>query len=122
MNFYNVTAISFDPERIKQGMNGIDNYSDISVVSSAYNNFEMMNKNASKGNALEFLVNYLNISLDDTMAIGDNFNDLSMLQKAKHSVAMGNSNDKIKELCRYVTFTNKESGVGHAIKKFALKL
>lgn len=120
MNFYNITAISFDPKRLEKGMKEIDHFPGITVVSSAYNNFELMNKNASKGNALKFLADYLHVSLDDTMAIGDNFNDLSMLQTAKHSVAMGNSCDEIKSLCRYVTKSNVDSGVGHAIMSFAL--
>lgn len=54
------------------------------------------------------------------MAIGDNYNDVSMFEHAYHSVAMGNSNDDIKSLCRYTTLTNLENGVGHAIKTFAL--
>ena len=75
---------------------------------------------SSKGKSLAFIADYLHISLDDTMAIGDNYNDVSMFEHAYHSVAMGNSNDDIKNLCRYTTLTNLESGVGHAIKTFAL--
>lgn len=121
MNFYNITAISFDPDRIKKGIEGVSKIPGISVVSSAYNNFEMLHEHSSKGNSLEYLANHLGITLDDTMAIGDNFNDLSMLQKAPHSVAMGNANDEIKKLCKYITLDNSQSGVGHAIINFALK-
>ncbi|MGG7176653.1 Cof-type HAD-IIB family hydrolase [Clostridium paraputrificum] len=121
MNFYNITAISFDPERIEQGIEGASKIPGISVVSSAYNNFEMLHEHASKGSALEYLANHLGVTLDETMAIGDNFNDLSMLQKATHSVAMGNASDDIKKICKYVTLDNSKSGVGHAIMNFAIK-
>lgn len=121
MNFYNISALSFDPNRIKTGIKEGSKINGVAVVSSAYNNFEFQNSKTSKGKALAFLADYLNISLDRTMAIGDNFNDLSMFEQAYHSVAMGNANDEIKKLCRYVTLNNKESGVGYAIENFALK-
>lgn len=49
------------------------------------------------------------------MAIGDNFNDLSMFKKVKYSVAMGNAKDDIKKECKFVTLKNDEHGVAHAI-------
>ena len=49
------------------------------------------------------------------MAIGDNLNDESMLERAGKSVAMGNASYYIKSLCDEITDTNEESGVGKAI-------
>jgi len=54
------------------------------------------------------------------MALGDAANDLEMLQFVGQSVAMGNASDDIKELCKYVTLTNDEAGVAHAIRTWAL--
>lgn len=121
MNYYNISAISFDPDRIREGMKKAANIKGASVVTSAYNNFELLNEKSSKGEALAFISDYLNISLNDTMAIGDNHNDISMFKKAYHSVAMGNAKDDIKSICRYVTLENPEGGVGYAIENFALK-
>ena len=55
------------------------------------------------------------IDLAETMAIGDNYNDVSMFAKAGRSVAMGNANYEIKSLCDVITDTNEESGVAKAI-------
>lgn len=51
------------------------------------------------------------------MAIGDNNNDLTMLEYAVHSVAMGNSDDSIKKIARYVTDTNDNDGAAKAIER-----
>ena len=52
------------------------------------------------------------------MACGDEENDLAMLDFAGVSVAMGNAPDKIKERASFVTKTNGEDGVAHAIETF----
>nr|WP_259548430.1 HAD hydrolase family protein [Heyndrickxia oleronia] len=49
------------------------------------------------------------------MAMGDNFNDLSMLQKVGHPVAMGNAEQEIKNIIPNHTTSNNEDGVGRAI-------
>ena len=40
-----------------------------------------------------------------------------MLERVKYSVAMGNAKEEIKSLCNFVTKTNREDGVAHAIYK-----
>jgi len=55
--------------------------------------------------------------MEETMALGDNFNDVSMLERVGKPVAMGNAAEEIKALCGEVTLTNEESGVGKAIMK-----
>ena len=64
------------------------------------------------------LAKHFNINPDETMAIGDAGNDLAMIQKAHVGVAMANSFPNIKEVADYVTTSNEESGVAHAINKF----
>ena len=76
---------------------------------------EIFNIEASKGNAVKALCEYYGFSKDEVITIGDNFNDLSMLVYSGISVAMGNSPDEIKKMCTFVTKTNEESGVAHAI-------
>lgn len=51
------------------------------------------------------------------MAIGDNFNDISMFQIAGTSVAMGNAPDGVKEKAMITTLKNTEHGVAHIIQK-----
>ena len=60
----------------------------------------------------------LKISKDEIMAIGDNVNDIKMIEEAGIGVAMDNAWDDIKEKADYVTKTNEEDGVTYAIEKF----
>lgn len=80
---------------------------------------EVLNKNASKGNAVKFLAEYLNIKQSEVMAIGDHMNDLSMIEYAGESVAMGNAIPEIKSIAKHITKTNDEHGVAYAIKTWA---
>jgi hydroxymethylpyrimidine pyrophosphatase-like HAD family hydrolase len=58
--------------------------------------------------------------LADTVAIGDNFNDIPMLKVAGFSIAMGNADPAVKQLCNFVTLSNAENGVSYAIDKFIM--
>lgn len=83
--------------------------------------YEILNKNASKGSALQKLAEYLGIEQAEVMAIGDNENDLSMIEYAGIGVAMGNSIDKVKAAADIVTATNQEEGVAKVMKEYVLK-
>lgn len=115
---YSIICISIDKNRLLAGREGLKHLDKISIVSSALNNFEVFCEKASKGNALKYLADKLNIPITETMALGDNYNDLSMLEAAHISVAMGNSHDDIKNSCSFTTLTNHEHGVAHAIYKY----
>ena len=70
--------------------------------------------------AVKALCEYLNINNDEVMAIGDEENDLSMLEYAGYKIAMGNANEKLKKIATFITDSNNDDGVGKAIEKFAL--
>lgn len=93
---------------------------DLEVVSSWDDNFEIMKKGSSKGEAVQMLAKYLGISQEEVMCIGDSENDLSMITWAGTGVAMGNAIDSVKEVANYVTSDNKHGGVAEAIRKFVL--
>lgn len=122
IDFCTISALSFDEKKLKYGREHCSNLKDLSMVVSLKYNFELVNKGASKGTALEYLSNYLNISLDDVVAFGDNYNDLSMFKKAGTSVAMDNADLQIKDKCDFVTLSNNENGVGRFIYKHIEKL
>lgn len=107
------------PDKISMIRKKITNeyFNKYSIVSSAPHYLEFMNIKTSKGNALKELSAYLGIDIDETMAIGDAENDISMLSATKNSVAMGNSSKEIKSICKYSTLTNDEEGVGCIIDK-----
>ncbi|WP_188205299.1 sugar-phosphatase [Desemzia incerta] len=81
---------------------------------------EILNPSASKGQALKSLIDILGLTPDEVMAIGDNENDLDMIQFAGMGVAMGNAVPIVKENATYITDTNANDGVATVIEKFAL--
>ncbi|MDA9461410.1 Hydrolase, HAD superfamily, Cof family [Enterococcus mundtii 3F] len=93
----------------------ISNLGELAVTSSGQNNLEVNHKNAQKGIAVAQVAHERGITLDEVMTIGDNFNDVSMLQNAGVSFAMGNAEIEVKDYAKYLTDTNLESGVGKAI-------
>lgn len=76
---------------------------------------------ASKGNALLWLANYLGVAAEETLAIGDGVNDVSMLRAAGLGVAMGNAGPAAKQAADVVTASNKEHGVAEALNRFVLR-
>ncbi len=115
--FYNILALSFEQEKLEIGRTHFADREDLTMVVSGHMNFEIEHKRASKGTALQHLAEHYNIPLEQTMAIGDNFNDVSMIQLAGLGVAMGNAEPEVKAIADDVTLTNEQDGVAHAIYK-----
>ena len=80
--------------------------------------FSVASASASKGNALEFLANYLAIPLKNTVAIGNDKNDISMFNSCGFSIAVNNAPDYIKKMVDYVTLSNDEDGVAIVLEGF----
>ena len=115
LQVYKFLAFSFDSDRLEAAKNSLEGLTELTVSSSGHENLEITHQNAQKGNALEAFVKAKGIDLAETMAIGDNLNDVSMLERAGRSVAMGNASYYVKTLCDDITETNEESGVAKAI-------
>lgn len=90
------------------------------MVKSAPFFYEILNKNATKGEAVKELAELLKIEPHEVMAIGDNENDLSMIEFAGTGVAMGNAVQSVKEIANKITKTNDEDGVSYAIEEWVL--
>lgn len=71
---------------------------------------------ADKGNALKRLCKILRINLDEVLVFGDNYNDLSMFEVAKYSVATENAEEIVKKRSTFITKSNDESGVSYFLK------
>lgn len=112
---YKFLVFSFDGEKLEAANQALADLEELAIASSGHENLEITNREAQKGIALESFVKARGIDLAETMAIGDNYNDVSMFEKAGRSVAMGNANYEIKSLCDVITDTNVESGVAKAI-------
>jgi Cof subfamily protein (haloacid dehalogenase superfamily) len=81
---------------------------------------EFCSLGSHKGNGLEFLRNHLGISKEETIAIGDHRNDLSMLQMAGLGVAVKHAVDEAKEAADVVLdATNDENSLGRVLDLYA---
>lgn len=90
------------------------------VVRSLPYFLEFLNKKANKREGLKALAKKLEISRDEIICIGDNENDLHMIEYAGLGVAMGNAVNVVKRSANYITKSNKEDGVAHVINRFIL--
>ncbi|MFV0414502.1 MAG: Cof-type HAD-IIB family hydrolase [Oscillospiraceae bacterium] len=95
----------------------MQHYPGIYFVATDRNYFEMMPQGVSKGSALESLCEVMNIPLDNTIAIGDYYNDIDIMRKAGHSVAMANAPREIQILADETTAGCNECGVGQYLYK-----
>lgn len=77
----------------------------------------IINTNASKGNAINGLCKFLKININDVIAIGDGVNDISMIKTAGFGVAMENGAPELKAVADEITTTNLENGVAKILKE-----
>ncbi|OFI49462.1 sugar-phosphatase [Floricoccus tropicus] len=112
-----------EPQILDSAIEKLDKefYEKYTIVKSAPFYLEILNKKASKGNAVMHLADKLGIKVEETMAIGDEENDRSMLEVVGNPVVMENGNPEIKKLAKYITKSNNEDGVSHAIKTYVLE-
>jgi Cof subfamily protein (haloacid dehalogenase superfamily) len=99
----------------------------ITLLSTIYTSLDftlldILPPDASKGRGVEKLAMLNNLAAENVMAIGDNFNDVEMLEFAGTGVVMGNADPNLLERAEfYTTVTNNENGVAAAIDRFILK-
>ena len=88
----------------------------VSAFFSMNHLFEITNSLATKGNALEFVAGKLGVPMAQTIAIGDQINDLSMIEAAGLGIAMANAEEGVKAVADHITTkTNDENGVAEVI-------
>ena len=82
------------------------------------NLLEFVDINVSKAAALQKICEHFGIKREKTIAVGDNFNDISMIDYAGLGCAMDNAPQEVKNIADYVTLSNDEDGVAEVICKF----
>lgn len=87
----------------------------LNIFKSQASYLEVMSLEASKANAIQFLISKYGIDKKEIIAIGDNYNDKGMIEFAGRGIAMGNAPDEIKLVADYVTDTNNNDGVAKAL-------
>jgi Cof subfamily protein (haloacid dehalogenase superfamily) len=90
----------------------------LNIYPSKATYLEVMDTRGSKSNAVRFVSERLGLEPAEIVAMGDNYNDVEMIQFAGMGVAMGNAPDDIKAKADFVTDTNNNDGVRKALERF----
>lgn len=90
-------------------------------IKAEYSGVEITSLGADKGSGLDQLAKILGTSLEQMIAVGDADNDETMIKKAGLGIAMGNANDKIKQLADVIVSDNDHNGCQEAIEHYLLK-
>lgn len=110
-------AFSIKPNKITELKKELDKLNSVVYFGAGARSLEINNKGVSKGKAVKALADYYGFKRDEVVCIGDNENDISMIEYAGFGVAMGNAIEPVKKLADYITDTNKDNGVAKAIRK-----
>lgn len=81
---------------------------------------EILPPDVSKGEALRAMLETLGLAAAETIAIGDNWNDVEMIEAAGLGVAMGHAPEGVRAKADYVCGTAEEEGVREVIERFVL--
>ena len=81
---------------------------------------EFLAPNVSKGAAVRWLARRLGIPLEQTMAIGDQFNDLEMIEYVGHGVAMAGAPPEVQAAARYIAPPVAEEGAAQIVEALVL--
>lgn len=108
-----------EPDEINLLKEKVKDY-DLNIYPSKPTYLEIMPKEASKTSAINVLRKKFNIEQNEILAMGDNYNDMDMIEYAGLGVAMGNAPDKVKKCANKIALTNDEDGVAEAIKEYVL--
>lgn len=112
--------VSPNKRKINEIRSEISKLSNIIVFGAGEHSLEVNYKTVSKGNAVRILGEKYNIKKEEIICIGDNENDISMIEYAGVGIAMGNAIQEVKEKADYITDSNGRDGVAKAINKFVL--
>jgi hypothetical protein len=91
---------------------------DYDVTCSADMLVEVSPKGDDKGAAVKFVADYYHIPLEKTVAVGDHFNDISMIKMAGVGVAVGNAEEATKREADFVAVRNTEGAIAQVIETF----
>ncbi|MGI5875902.1 MAG: Cof-type HAD-IIB family hydrolase [Dethiobacteria bacterium] len=95
-------------------------YPELSILQSRPYFLEITHRDATKGQALNFLAKKENILPEQIIAIGDSYNDIDMLEFAGLGVAVGNAPEEVKKAADVITGLNTEDGVAAFLEEYFL--
>lgn len=90
----------------------LESHPELSLTTALPFVLEIVQKSINKSVALKHFCHQFQCNENQVLAFGDGMNDLEMLGTAGFGVAMGNADERIKTVAKYVTLSNNEGGVG----------
>ncbi|MEH2360466.1 Cof-type HAD-IIB family hydrolase [Nostoc sp.] len=119
-----ILALSDDTDVINQllgNLRGLYTPAELYLTTSVATFFEATNAFVNKGTAVRYLAEeLLGLQIANVMAIGDNFNDVEMLEYVGLGVAMGNAPAGVQAIAQWVAPSVEQDGAAVAIEKFLL--
>ena len=108
-----------NPDRISKYEKELQElFPDLYIVKSTPYFLEFSNPEASKKCAVEFLQNYWGLKKEEILTIGDQNNDIALLEAGGIKIAMGNATEELKKTADYITESVYEDGFVKAMEKF----
>ncbi|MBP3893726.1 MAG: HAD hydrolase family protein [Atopobiaceae bacterium] len=114
-----VTKLSIffvDEEAARACREGISALPDLYYVQTSAANYETMNRHATKGDALKWLCGAMGWDVSQTVAFGDNNNDVTMIEAAGDGVVMENGEPQVKALANHIAPPAAEGGVARYLQ------
>ncbi len=116
-----ILVIEDDLSKLNEIKQKLSKLSEISYVQSQPFFIDIGHKGSSKGNALTHLAEILEFDLKDAITIGDQENDISMIEVAGIGVSMGNGTKDLKEKANFITAAFEDDGFSYAIRELLIK-
>lgn len=117
-DLYKIFILSFDRDKLDQLQERLSEHRQISLTTSGITKLEIAHERVSKGYAVAKMAEQFHIPMEETVAIGDNLNDLSMFEVAGTSIAMGNAEEAVKAASTHVTKDYLDHGVAYALEHY----
>ena len=122
-NMYRLTETVFyktiKREKLEDALSDFKYLDELEIYDSGFA-LHVTDKRVNKGTSLRYLCERNGINMENVMAIGDSENDEDFLREVGYRIAVGNAEDKLKEISTYVCENNFGDGVAEAIEKFAI--
>ena len=95
-----------------------NDYPYLSISKSSPHYLEVMANGIHKGEAVSFLAAYYGVNIKDTIAFGDNFNDLDMLLTVGQGFVMANGPEIVQQRVGQTTTDNNHDGIAHVLNRY----
>ena len=82
--------------------------------------YDVIHENGDKTIGIQKLLEYYHIDISQTMAFGDGINDISMIKYVNIGIAMGNANEKLKEVSDHICDSIDNDGILKALKYYKI--